>query len=357
MSSGKSLRAARLPAAAGILCLASAAAFPADQTVTKTYYQVYRGPCQSCVDHFKNPLGTCLSNAVEKSNMVEFNLQGEGCGALTYIGAIVEDAKPGTQATISWGYSGDPFWFQGVLVYAHPLFFCGPVSSGSFTTTVAGKITVGISMGCVTSGANCLCPPGEGCFLPGATSLNVTITYVPKTPQCPANNCTKQVEIQKQCDDAWGNDPIGTSSVTMCKAGCYLSCIATIVGGTPKEVNTALSNNKEGGITSEGDIENEIAADYYGFDYDAVGGTKGEIEDGLCKGFVIAEVCTRHMKVGGEVHCTDTGTKSHFVVVTGQVYDPVTNQCRFTIADPANNCVKAYLDDYPCVKSTRRFTQ
>ena len=64
--------------------------------------------------------------------------------------------------------------------------------------------------------------------------------------------------LYKQCDSRWGSDQLGTSSSTICKAGCLMSSVAMVIsdcgrsiGGasaTPKTLNTFLKNN--GGYAS-----------------------------------------------------------------------------------------------------------
>ncbi len=56
----------------------------------------------------------------------------------------------------------------------------------------------------------------------------------------------------KQCDGNWGSDQLGTSSQTICQAGCLLSSIAMGLAGTghgynPGTLNKWLKSN--GGIS------------------------------------------------------------------------------------------------------------
>ena len=62
--------------------------------------------------------------------------------------------------------------------------------------------------------------------------------------------------LYKQCDGAWANDQLGTSSNTICKAGCLMSSAAMALSGTghsynPKTLNAWLKSN--GGYVS-GDL-------------------------------------------------------------------------------------------------------
>jgi hypothetical protein len=52
----------------------------------------------------------------------------------------------------------------------------------------------------------------------------------------------------KQCDSRWGNNQLGTSSDTICSAGCLMSSAAMGLAGTghgynPATLNTWLTNN------------------------------------------------------------------------------------------------------------------
>ena len=62
--------------------------------------------------------------------------------------------------------------------------------------------------------------------------------------------------LYKQCDSRWANDQLGTSSNTICKAGCAMSSVAMALAGTgknynPGSLNTWLKSN--GGYVS-GDL-------------------------------------------------------------------------------------------------------
>ena len=59
--------------------------------------------------------------------------------------------------------------------------------------------------------------------------------------------------MYKQCDSQWGSTPLGTSSKTICQAGCLMSSAAMALSGTghsynPKTLNSWLINN--GGYAS-----------------------------------------------------------------------------------------------------------
>ena len=59
--------------------------------------------------------------------------------------------------------------------------------------------------------------------------------------------------MYKQCDSRWANDQLGTSSKTICQAGCLMSSAAMALSGTghsydPKTLNNWLKSN--GGYVS-----------------------------------------------------------------------------------------------------------
>lgn len=54
--------------------------------------------------------------------------------------------------------------------------------------------------------------------------------------------------MYKQCDSAWANDKLGTSSKTICQAGCLMSSAAMALTGfgksyNPHTLNIWLNNN------------------------------------------------------------------------------------------------------------------
>ena len=67
--------------------------------------------------------------------------------------------------------------------------------------------------------------------------------------------------LYKQCDSRWANDRLGTSSSTICKAGCLMSSVSMVIAdcgksidgasATPKTLNSWLTRN--GGYAS-GDL-------------------------------------------------------------------------------------------------------
>jgi hypothetical protein len=62
--------------------------------------------------------------------------------------------------------------------------------------------------------------------------------------------------MYKQCDAKWGKDQLGTSSNTICKAGCLMSSIAMSLAGTGRSDNPGTLNKwltSHGGYVS-GDL-------------------------------------------------------------------------------------------------------
>ena len=45
---------------------------------------------------------------------------------------------------------------------------------------------------------------------------------------------TRTYPLYKQCDSKWGNEHLGTSQNTICKAGCLMSSIAMALAGCGK---------------------------------------------------------------------------------------------------------------------------
>ena len=48
--------------------------------------------------------------------------------------------------------------------------------------------------------------------------------------------------LYKQCDSKWGNEQLGTSSNTICKAGCLMSSVAMALSGVGKNYNPGTLN-------------------------------------------------------------------------------------------------------------------
>jgi hypothetical protein len=53
---------------------------------------------------------------------------------------------------------------------------------------------------------------------------------------------SRSYPMYKQCDSQWANDQLGTSSNTICKAGCLMSSVAMALGGIGKAYNPKSLN-------------------------------------------------------------------------------------------------------------------
>lgn len=62
--------------------------------------------------------------------------------------------------------------------------------------------------------------------------------------------------LYKQCDSRWGNEQLGTSSNTICKAGCAMSSVAMGLAGTGHNYNPGTLNSwlKANGGYVSGDL-------------------------------------------------------------------------------------------------------
>ena len=115
--------------------------------------------------------------------------------------------------------------------------------------------------------------------------------------------------LYKQCDSKWGSDRLGTSSNTICKAGCLMSsvsmvladCGKTISGATstPKTLNTWLTHN--GGYAS-GDLFVWGSVSKFGLGYVGKTATHSQIQS--------------HFKSGKAV-VLNVNNGGHWVLMTG----------------------------------------
>ncbi|MCB0369154.1 MAG: C39 family peptidase [Bdellovibrionales bacterium] len=53
---------------------------------------------------------------------------------------------------------------------------------------------------------------------------------------------SRSYPLYKQCDSRWGNEQLGTSSNTICKAGCLMSSVAMALSGIGKSYNPSTLN-------------------------------------------------------------------------------------------------------------------
>jgi hypothetical protein len=195
-----------------------------------------------------------------------------------------------------------------------------------------------------------------------------TLTSTPsqtmtQTPGC--SSCTGAGSITREPQGhgaAWSNDtvPSGQTVVTLVPTtgkqntmtwiGCAITCYSMISGtGDPGTMDSNLSTDGDIDLTTR-DLNFKDAASDLKLSYKEVqNAVDSDIIDALCgqgnypgSNFVIAEVL-----VSGN---------THFVVVTGQKLNPSTNQCDFTIADPAK-ADNLFLSDYGGTSDIRVLTK
>ena len=53
---------------------------------------------------------------------------------------------------------------------------------------------------------------------------------------------SRSYPLYKQCDSRWANDRLGTSSKTICQAGCLMSSAAMALSGTGHSYNPKTLN-------------------------------------------------------------------------------------------------------------------
>ncbi|EFC36358.1 predicted protein [Naegleria gruberi] len=156
-------------------------------------------------------------------------------------------------------------------------------------------------------------------------------TPIPEpSPIIPPNICSpgyipSQFPLLKQCDSTWGSFKLGTSSETICKAGCLITSIISGLNGigktkmNPYEFNEWLKTN--GGFQNKNlyvwaAITSKFGVKYYGRTTDIlVVATRN-----LCEGKL---VILKLIKPPGK-------KSEHFVLATG--YDPVSKT--FSVMDP-----------------------
>jgi hypothetical protein len=212
---------------------------------------------------------------------------------------------------------------------------------------VSGRIIVGGFWQWGVAGGACYCWAGEqGCRAPANLVWKITVNYQ-KAGEQGCSPCKDDLIPLKQNDPKWGTQYIDSSNETIGVKGCLLTCFAMVSGTNPITENAKLTTM--GAIKLTGDLNLQDAADWYGMKYKKYGTgelTEDQVMEILCqKGHVIAEVDS-----------ANSPGNSHFVAVTGMVFDSVLGKCRFTINDPAKKNAKIYLDQFTAIRSYRRLT-
>lgn len=99
--------------------------------------------------------------------------------------------------------------------------------------------------------------------------------------------------MYKQCDPAWRNDQLGTSSNTICSAGCLMSSAAMALTGTVKEFTPATLNKwltQNGGYVA-GDLFVWASINVFGLKFEGKV-ANSEIKKKLDQGNVV--ICNVH---------------------------------------------------------------
>jgi ABC-type bacteriocin/lantibiotic exporter with double-glycine peptidase domain len=94
--------------------------------------------------------------------------------------------------------------------------------------------------------------------------------------------------LYKQCDSRWGNEHLGTSSNTICKAGCLMSSAAMALAGTGHNYNPGTLNTwlKANGGYASGDLFVWTAIGKLGLTYKGKI-SNSEIKHHLDSGYVV----------------------------------------------------------------------
>jgi hypothetical protein len=117
--------------------------------------------------------------------------------------------------------------------------------------------------------------------------------------------------------------------------GCFLTDLAMIAGDNPAQTDKILTDSDPPGVLPTGDLLPDNAADALGYT---------ALDPVTYSDSNLAELMQNNSTERFIVQLQH-GANSHFVVITGEVYDPVAGKCRFTISDPGPNNYQ-YLDQY-----------
>jgi hypothetical protein len=140
---------------------------------------------------------------------------------------------------------------------------------------------------------------------------------------------SRSYPMYKQCDSRWGSEQLGTSSNTICKAGCLMSSVAMALAGTGKNYNPSSLNGwlkGHGGYVS-GDLFVWASVNPLGLVY------AGKVANGNIAGSLAA----------GHVVIMNVHNGAHWVLATGisgstvSVNDPGFNTGSYTLAEIVPN--------------------
>lgn len=133
----------------------------------------------------------------------------------------------------------------------------------------------------------------------------------------------------KQCDSRWGNNKLGTSTNTICRAGCAMSCVSMILAGRGASVNPGTLNQwltSNGGYASKDLIIWSAVDSHFGVSY------QGQIKPDS------STLQSKLKSCAGLIANVRGG--SHWVLLTGyqgsdifSVHDPGFNQATYSLKD------------------------
>ena len=115
--------------------------------------------------------------------------------------------------------------------------------------------------------------------------------------------------LYKQCDPKWGNDHLGTSANTICKAGCLMSSASMALSGCGKSYNPGTLNTwlKSNGGYSGGDLYVWTAINKLGLTF---------------KGFVVNTQIKQNLDAGNVV-ILNVRNGAHWVLAHGYSGDNI----------------------------------
>merc|ERR1711988_100318 len=158
------------------------------------------------------------------------------------------------------------------------------------------------------------------------TPFNDTVSTVVADGD-PASNCA--FGTFKQCDSRWGSNKLGTSTNTICRAGCAMSCVAMILAGRGASVNPGTLNQwltLNGGYASKDLIIWSAVDSHFRVSY------QGQIKPDS------STLQSKLKSCAGLIANVRGG--SHWVLLTGyqgsdifSVHDPGFNQATYSLKD------------------------
>jgi hypothetical protein len=151
--------------------------------------------------------------------------------------------------------------------------------------------------------------------------------------------------MYKQCDAKWGNEQLGTSSNTICKAGCLMSSVAMALAGCGKNYNPGTLNSwlKANGGYVSGDLFVWGSVNKLGLSY------VGKVANSGIQGALNAnEIVILNVHNGGHWVLAHSMSGS-----TINVNDPGYNTASYTLSEiVANNSGLYRLSGFPTLLGT-----